>query len=267
MNWRDRLRAAAPLTLSGLVAAVVALFGPVAAAAATVAQDLPRFEVASIRPNASVDVPAADTPSPDGLAYVNLPVMEVVMRAYGVRAFQIDGMPGWAREARYDITAKAAGPITDEQRRLMLRSLLADRFHMKVRLEKREQTTYVLTRRRPDALGPGLKPRADCGGTNKPCEAAGTGARAAGYIRGQAFPMSQVERMLSIMLNQVVLDETKIDGVFDVDLSWRGEKAEPDDSRPSLFTAVEEQLGLRLTPQRRAVDMVVIESIERPAAQ
>ena len=236
-------------------------------AAITVAGQTPRFEVASVRPNTSTDQPAADPHPPNGLTYINFPLTEIVMRAYRVQGFQVEGMPGWARQARYDVAAKASGPISDDQRRLMLRSLLVDRFNLKARLEKREQTVYVMTRLRPGgALGPGLKPRPDCTAA-KPCEADGTGARGGGYIRGQAFPMTQVQRMLSIIVGEVVYDETKIDGVFDVDVSWRPDKALPDNPLPSLFTAVEEQLGLKLTPQRRFVDIVTIESVERPTPQ
>ena len=239
------------------------------AAATVAAQDTLRFEVASVRPNTGSDQnPSASPHPPDGLTYVNFPLYQMILNAYSVRTFQVAGMPGWTMDARYDITARASGPITSEQRLLMLRSLLEERFNLKTRLETREQPVYVLTRARADeALGPGLKPRPECTAAATPCEAAGTGARAAGYIRSQAFPMSQVQRMLSIVLERVVFDETRIDGVFDVDVSWRPENAPADNPLPSLFTAVEERLGLKLTPQRRMVDMLVIESLDRATPQ
>ena len=73
--------------------------------------------------------------------------------------------------------------------------------------------------------------------------------------------------MLSIILSEAVFDETKIDGVFDVDISWRPENAPPDNPLPSLFAALEEQAGLKLTPARRPVDIVLIESLDRPTEQ
>jgi uncharacterized protein (TIGR03435 family) len=200
--------------------------------------------------------------------YVNLPLYQIVLNAYSVQSFRVTGMPKWAFEARYDIIAKAAGPITEPQRRQMLQALLADRFNMKGRIESRDQPVFVMTRLRPDSLGPGFKPRADCTGTPPPCTPEGTAGRLVGYLRGQALPMSQVERMLTLVLEQVVYDETKIEGLFDVDVSWRPEKAPPDDPRPaSVFTAVEEQLGLKLTPQRRPVDFLIIESLDRATPQ
>lgn len=242
----------------------------VAFAAATVAaQGTLRFEVASVRPNTGSDlnIPARPQP-PDGLVYLNFPLYQVVLNAYSVQSFRVTGMPKWAFDTRYDINAKASGPVTEPQRRLMLQSLLAERFNLKARVEKREQTVYVLTRLRQDALGPGFKPRLECTGSPPPCEPSATAGRLVGYMRGQAIPMSQVERMLTLVLEQVVYDETNLDGVFDVDFSWRPPNAPPDDPRPaSVFTAVEEQLGLKLTPQRRPVDFLIIESLDRATPQ
>ena len=241
----------------------------VLAAATVTAQGPLQFEVASVRPNTGNDenIPFRPQP-PDGLVYINYPLYQIVLNAYSVQSFRVTGMPGWAFQARYDINAKATGPITEQQRRQMLQTLLADRFNMKARLESREQTVYVMTRLRQDGLGPGFKPRPDCGGAPPPCTPAGVAGRLVGYLRGQAIPMSQIERMLTLVLEQVVYDETRIEGLFDVDVSWRPPNAPPDDPRPaSVFTAVEEQLGLKLTPQRRPVDFLIIESINRATPQ
>jgi uncharacterized protein (TIGR03435 family) len=241
----------------------------VCAAATVTAQGTLQFEVASVRPNTGSDLNVPSRPQPpDGLVYVNYPLYQIVLNAYSVQPFRVTGMPGWAFEARYDINAKASGPITEPQRRQMLQALLADRFNMKSRIESREQTVYVMTRLRQDGLGLGLKPRPDCAGVPPPCAPTGGAGRLVGYLRGQAMPMSQVERMLTLVLEQVVYDETKIEGLFDVDVSWRPPNAPLDDPRPaSVFTAVEEQLGLKLTPQRRPVDFLIVESLDRATPQ
>src|SRR5687768_4921543 len=131
-------------------------------------QPAPAFDVASVRPNTGSDrsIPFA-APPPEGISLINRPLESLVRSAYGMPFFRIVGMPAWANEERFDIVAKAARPITDTERQLMLRSLLIDRFGLKTHFEPREQTVYVMTRFRADALGPGLKPRTDCTGPHR----------------------------------------------------------------------------------------------------
>jgi uncharacterized protein (TIGR03435 family) len=242
----------------------------IVACSVAAAQEPLRFEVASVRANTGSDlsIPFAPPP-PDGVVFVNNPLESVVRFAYDIQPFRVIGLPAWTREARYDINARAARPITADERRLMVRALLAERFDLKARFETREQTVYVMTRLRPgDAFGPGLKPRPECIGAAKPCQSGGTGNRGGGFVKVGAITLNRLAAgMMSLMLDQVVRDETGTDGVFDVDLSWRPDNAPPDDVRPAFFTAVEEQLGLKLTPQRRPVEVLVIESIERATAQ
>jgi uncharacterized protein (TIGR03435 family) len=237
---------------------------------AAAAQEPLRFEVASVRPNTGSDlsIPFAPPP-PDGIVLVNNPLESVVRFAYNVQPFRVIGLPAWTREARYDITAKAARPITVDERRLMMRTLLVERFNLKARFETREQTVYVMTRLRPDeAPGPGLKPRPECVDAANACQSGGSGNRVGGFVKIGAITLDRLaDGMMSLMLDQVVHNETRTDGIFDVDLSWRPDSAPADDARPAFFTAVEEQLGLKLTPQRRPVEVLVIESIERATAQ
>jgi uncharacterized protein (TIGR03435 family) len=225
----------------------------------------PRFEVASVRPNTGSDLSIPFEPHPpDGFRVINNPLESLIRSAYQVQPFRVIGMPGWANSERFDISARAARPIADSERRLMLRSLLADRFRLNARFESREQTVYVMTALRPDrSLGPGLRPRPDCATT--PCSSAGTSSRVAGVIRVRSITLDRLaEGPLSLLLEQVVRNETGIQGAFDAELSFRPDTAPPDDSRPAFFTAVEEQFGLKLTRERRPVDVLVIESLERP---
>ena len=145
----------------------------------------------------------------------------------------------------------------------MLRDVLVTRFQLRTHVESRQQTVFVMTAMRPDKrLGPGLKLRTDC--ATDPCTSGGTGRPDGLVIRGTTLTQL-ADGMLSNLQRQVVRDETGIVGVFDVTMSWRPESPNPDpnDPRPSFFTAMEEQ-GLKLEPQRRPVDVLVVDRLERP---
>ena len=244
----------------------------VGVAAVTAQESGPRFEVASVKPNVGSDrsIPFR-TPPPDGITLTNNPLESIIRYAYSVQPFRLEGVPAWTRDERFDIAARAAGPITDEQRRLMMRSLLVERFRLKARFETREKTIYVMTTVRADKqLGPGLKPRPECAtppldpARDKPCTAGGSGRSDA--IQMRAVTLTQLaEGMLSTVRGELVRDETGLPGAFDVEMSWRPESStDPDDARPAFVTAVREQLGLRLDPMRRPVEVLVVESIDRP---
>lgn len=185
--------------------------------------------------------------------------------AYEVQSFRVIGMPSWALEERFDVVAKASRPISEQERRLMTRSLLVERFQLKAAFETRQQTVYVMTLVSPGkSLGLGARRRDDCAtGT---CEPSGSSSRGAGRISVRAMSLDRLaEGPLSLVLNQVVRNETGVTGLFDVQLSWRPDDvANPDDARPSLFTALEEQLGVTVTPQQRSVEVLVIEALQRP---
>jgi uncharacterized protein (TIGR03435 family) len=148
----------------------------------------------------------------------------------------------------------------------MTRSLLVERFQLKAHVESRVQTVYAMTPARADRqTGPGLKPRPDC--LTAKCEIGGTANLARGAIRLLAVTLPRLaDGLLSGVLNQVVRDETDIPGAFDVELTWLPDttRAGPGDNRPSFFTAVEEQLGMKLTPRRGPVEVLVIEGVSRP---
>jgi uncharacterized protein (TIGR03435 family) len=225
------------------------------------------FEIVSVKENTGSDGSIRFIPHPpDGYRQTNLPLANYVTFAFRIsQESRVDGMPEWAQTTRYDIAAKAAGPITDAERRLMLREVLANRFQLRTHIESREQTVYVMTAVRADKrLGTGLTLRTDCETT--PCTASGTGTPVGLTIRGATLTQL-ADGMLSNIRGQVVRDETGIEGKFDITMTWRPESATDDsnDPRPSFFTAMQEQLGLKLEPQRRPVDVLVIDRLERPA--
>ena len=226
----------------------------------------PRFEVASVKPNVGSDLSITfRPPPPDGITYTNYPLDSIIRFAYGVQSFRLEGAPAWTREERFDIAAKASRPISDDERRMMMRALLAERFRLKAHFEPREKTIYVMTLARADRrLGPGVTPRPDCMAPQ--CSSSGGGSGAQGVIKLRAATLTQLaDSMLSTVRGELVRDETGMPGVFDFEMSWRPETStNPDDARPSFVTAIQEQLGLKLEPMRRPVDILIVESIDRP---
>jgi uncharacterized protein (TIGR03435 family) len=229
----------------------------------------PAFDTVSIRPNTGSDtsIPFGPVP-PDGINVVNRPLESLVRQAYDIQYFRVMNLPAWANQERYDVTAKAGRPITDAERRLMLRQLLADRFGLKVHFESREQTVYVMTRARPDGpLGSGVKARPECPAAADTCLSAGSAIGPAGRLSLKAATFDLLASgLMSAVLESLVLNESKVAGHFDVELSWRPDTADAADSRASFMTAVEEQLGMKLTAQRRPVQVLVVDRLQRPTA-
>ncbi len=270
------------LTL-GAVACVVTLHAQ--------APGAPAFEVASIRENVSTSDNASVRAQPGGrVSVTNNSLRNIIRNAYNVQNYQIIGGPDWINTARWDITAKAPDDAPPPQLLLMLRTLLADRFKLVIRNETREMPIYALIRARADGrLGPQLRP------SNVDCAALFAAAKAKGEVpspttngrptcgtrttRGSMMTtgvaMADFARNLGPFTGRPVVDKTSLTGVYDLDLTWTPEEAPPGpggtSAQPppstdsgSLYTAVQEQLGLKLDAQRGPVDVLVIESVERP---
>jgi uncharacterized protein (TIGR03435 family) len=213
--------------------------------------------------------------------------------AYDVREFQVSGGPGWINTDRYDIMAKAersAGAenipddprkMTDEQRKTLgdqmrerLRALLADRFQLTLHRESKEESVYALV------IGKG--------GSKLQQSEAKEGAGPRGMMRmgrgqfsGQGVQLEMLTRSLSSQLGRPVIDRTGLKGNFDFKLEWTPDPGQsfafgggppgadapppPDPNGPSIFTAVQEQLGLRLESQKGPVEMLVIDKVEKPS--
>ena len=232
------------------------------------------FTVASIKPNAS-DIPYSQSgDSPDGVALVNERLRDVILFAYGLYEFQLTGDPAWVSRDRFDITARADGPLSFDEKRARVRRLLTDRFALKVRTETREQSVHALVKSGP-GTGAGLKGR-DCAAPGIGGLACGRGIAAvdAGVVRMGGIPMARLAGILGGVLGRVVLDETGLTGPFDVDLRWRPDIGlSPDlsdaakqkiEAQATLPVAVREQLGLELQSRRAPVTLVVVESIAPP---
>jgi uncharacterized protein (TIGR03435 family) len=142
-----------------------------------------------------------------------------------------------------------------EHWRLLMRQILEDRFAMKSHIEKRELPVYELVIAKH---GPKLKESA-------PGESGPTGM-SPGKLSAHAYPVSGLAMSLSGVVGRVIIDKTGLTGQYDIDLTWAW-RDDPGsgESGPSIFTALQEQLGLKLEPAKAPIDVVVIDHIERPS--
>jgi uncharacterized protein (TIGR03435 family) len=181
-------------------------------------------------------------------------------------ASQIIGLPDWATTDHWDITAKVtddlAGRPPQELFRMMapmVQSLLEDRFKLKLHRDTQPQPTYALVlAKRDGSVGPRLhKTTADCLKEFEKCRIQSE----PGHYNAVGVSIPTLMIFLSSTVERVVVDRTGLQGAFDVEIDWSSDTSS---DKPSIFTAVEEQLGLKLNFERNPVDVVVIDHVERP---
>ncbi|HEY4362137.1 MAG TPA: TIGR03435 family protein [Bryobacteraceae bacterium] len=230
------------------------------------------FEVASIKksppPDPNRSISGFQVPGGGRFSTVNTPLRMMLTFAYDVQDYQIAGGPGWANSETYDITAKAAANATPPELRTMLQTLLRERFKVAVRRETREGPVYELV-----AAKGGAKIQAD---TTSPRTF--MMQRGRGRASAQKATMEMFTRSLGILVGRPVVDKTGLGSTYTFELSWTpepgqggvagpagNEPAPADSNGPSLFTAVQEQLGLQLKAAKGPVEYLVIESAEKPS--
>jgi uncharacterized protein (TIGR03435 family) len=217
------------------------------------------FEVATIKRNASIGNSGGMRVEPGGrFQALNAPVFWLIASAYSestgaLRPEQIIGALGWLESERYDIIAKAADPSdmsTVQQTRVLLRSLLQDRFQLLVHREQRQMAVYALVRARSDGmLGPQFRQStADCISASAKCGYAGG---TPGRVKADSISMDLLTQLLANATNRLVVDRTGLHGGFAIDLEWSPEQTASD--KPSIFTATQEQLGLKLESTRELI--------------
>jgi uncharacterized protein (TIGR03435 family) len=253
-----------------------------ASAALAQSQDRPRFEVASIKLHSGVGNLVRIQPLPGGrLEVENLSLQHLMLFAYGVQDFQIQGAPDWTSSERYDIQAKAEGGTSGKlMTGPMLHTLLEDRFKLKFHRETKQFPVYVLTIAKsglkmqhskagncipftldsppPPPLAPGEPNRTFCGfngfgvdGLNRKLE---------------VFGVTMAELVAALQrseLRRTIIDKTGLSGTFDVGMTWALD--DPSSPGPSIFTAIQEQLGLKLESTKGAVEVLVIDHVEKPS--
>lgn len=249
------------------------------------------FEAASIKPSASARL--LGTMVRDGkLTATGISLKNLMAVAYDVREAEILGGPNWVRSERYDISAKAAGPASTAELKLMIRALREDRFQLKTRREMKEMPVYALIAAKN---GTKLKPSNDLNCSDPsvytpPPElpTAGQPAKPISIrcgnfyvlndrLQGRKVSLRQLASTLSSMniVEQRVVDQTGIAGTFDIDLQWDASSrrnvqltdTSPDNTNlPSIFSAFEEQLGIKLQSQEARLEVLVIDNAMQPAA-
>jgi uncharacterized protein (TIGR03435 family) len=236
------------------------------------------YTVASIKPNKSSDDRFMLRPQPGGgLTATGVTLKMLIMFAYGVAGYQISGAPSWIGTERWDIEAKTEGvqgPVPLAQSQARLRRLLEDRFQLKTRRESRKMPIYAMVATKG---GPKLNPNPGDPAERKPVASFGFGSG--------SFTDSSVASLagqLTLYLDRPVLDQTGVKGSYDFTLKWtpapnessaqamglppRADPPAPADSTgPSLFTALQEQLGLKLKPTKGPVYILAIEHVEKPS--
>jgi uncharacterized protein (TIGR03435 family) len=253
------------------------------------APDNPAFEVASVRLNKSTTPPSSRFPLGPGDAYVprnlfsatNQPLIAYLRFAFKLSQAELLDLPAWVYDEHFDIAARATGNPTKDEMRLMMRSLLANRFRLRVHTARRTKPAFNLVLISAGKIGPRLKPSADEEGcppssteqTSRlqlppmPCRSIGQVSASApdkGRIGGRKVSMERIAGFLKNPFTGVdrpVLDRTGLTGTFDFSLEWSLEAAA---DGPDFFEALRSQLGLRLVATTAPTGTLVIDSVERP---
>ena len=242
----------------------------------------PAFDVVSIKRNVSGSQDLAiNVPNGTTFNVYNTPMRGTIMRAYQVK--NLADVPSWVDDERYDIEAKSPGKPSVDEVSAMLRTMLKERLKMVGHIEKREIPVYALMVARPSH--PGLKPVAlDCDAIRAAREAAlKTGQNPVAAVNGVTLcayswvgttiasggiPMPLFAGLLDYVAGRVVVDRTNLTGRYEFAVRFTPPgmpTAGRADDPPDLFTAIQEQLGLRLEATRAPVDTLVIDRIERPS--
>jgi uncharacterized protein (TIGR03435 family) len=231
------------------------------------------FDVASIHPSHATDGHRHIYSSPNDSQFrsINLTAKELIQFAWDIPETQIAAAPLWADSLTFDIDAKS-GPDTDArmhdlssdqgkmEKQQMAQALLADRFALKTHPETRQLPVYSLVVSNPKT-GPKFKPSKTSGTTIDE-----GGSRI--HIQGGDNTMTFLARMLALSLGRPVIDNTGLTGCFDVKLAWTPADAAANpapDAPPDIFTAIQDQLGLKLESTKGPVPILVIDHIELPS--
>jgi len=220
----------------------------------------PAFEVASVkhRPNFDPQVRSDIRFDPGMLTVSNFRIDGLIINAFGVPTFRISGLPKWANSEFYDVTARANTAADKDQLVRMLQTLLADRFKLKAHWESRELPSYVMT---VGKNGAKLQKAAE-GQQPKPV------LLTMGQFSGKRVPIERIVAILSSALQRPVIDRTGLTGEFDLDARWPGDPSVlpfTPEYNDALISGIQDQLGLKLESQKAPVEILVIDSIERPS--
>jgi uncharacterized protein (TIGR03435 family) len=265
--------------------------------------DRPAFDVSSIKPSKSDGrYSVRNAPEPGRFRAINITLRLLLANAYqltpGESVTRIFGAPNWIDSEHFDVEAKAEGNPSPDQMQLMLQSLLSDRFKLALHHETRQLPVYALVLAKPGKMGPQLKPHSDdvmC--VSSDAKAPPTIPRPGDSLRalcgefnmfgspptlrevGNKITISMLVAELGNFVDRPIVDRTGLTGTFDATLEFAfafqqgggpvgtANAMIPSDlsGPPSIFTALQEQLGLKLESQKGPVDVLVIDHVEEPS--
>lgn len=274
-----------PLTIGAIasIAGTVLLAGAIGATRPA-QEGLPTW-VISVKPNESLE-PVRVRMRPGSYSATGISVRQLIMAAYDVRDYQVAGGPDWMANETFDVEARADREgVSAEDWRTMLRGMLAERFGLRLRREPRPLQGYALAVHRE---GPKL-PRAEAEPEMAPQQRAAASAdrtrlppagivrSTMGGIEASAMSTAELARAMESVLRRPVVDKTGLGDRYQVRLQWAPAPGEHGPmgpvatetalgDRPSLFTAVQEQLGLQLDSLKEPVEVLVVDHLQRPTA-
>jgi uncharacterized protein (TIGR03435 family) len=225
----------------------------------------PSIEVATIKPNKSGG-PIWTHFDPERMIWTGVQVSVLIQEAYNVRSYQIVGGPVWIGSDSWDINVKTEGPTGNREKMLLLQSLLADRFQLRFHRETREMKAYKLVVAKS---GPKLHEVKD----GDPGSGPGSTRVDRGLLKGRSVSVSDLARFLQSELGRPVEDGTGLTGKYDYKLEWVPDESQPNSGGeaplpgaegPTIFSAIQEQLGLKLEATKGSGEVMVIDHAEKP---
>jgi uncharacterized protein (TIGR03435 family) len=268
--------------------------------AQSVSKDKMAFEVVSVKPDRSGPGRTSFQFIPGRFTATNCTVKDLIQFAYLAQDYQIANAPGWISTEHYDIDATVPDSIAEKLRQstqlqqvdpsnpikmTLLQSLLADRFKLAITRATKPMTVYVLVvAKGGPKLTPTATPPTDLSNPNPQVQGRNgpsMGITGRGQIVGTGVPVRALALILSRQFGQQVLDQTGLQGTYDIKLQWTPDETQPlrspgspapdasnapppDASDASIFSALKEQLGLELKTQKEPVDTLVVEHVEQP---
>jgi len=272
-----------PMLRGALIAGMLACCagtvpGQAPPAAQSGAAALPSFAVAVIKPGKPDSTGFAWRNTPDGISFTGMPMQQILCAAFNLEDDRVVGLPAWIREQRFDIEARVDPAdlpqykdLNYHQRYAMIVPVLSDRFNLKFHHESRVLPVYVLTIAKGGSKLTGTKAGPD--GKEKDSG----WSMGNGQMDAHATTIESLIQALSPQVGHTILDKTGLTGHYDFKLRWTPDDAPPmsgadgtnapgsDASAPPLFTALQEQLGLKLESRKEPVDVIVIDHIEKPS--
>jgi uncharacterized protein (TIGR03435 family) len=242
----------------------------------------PAFEAISIKVNRSGESRSQFRGTLSGISVTNQTLLDIIRNVWNVNRLQIAGGPSWIGDDRFDVEARTPGKAGRDELIAMMKTMLVERFKLEVHQETRPIPVYTLVLARPDGrFGPTLRrSMATCDMRNPPAPgtppptppppidgvdlpACGTNT-GRGLLRATGIELEAFTRNMAGAAGRIIVDKTGVTGTFDMVLRFNPDANDPTSDLPSLFAAVQEQLGLKLDAQTAPAEVLVIDHAERP---